>query len=82
MKFEKYLFNLSLNNFSVTKYSDNKEIVLVVEKEEEAVSDPLVFEDKSKYETWLDTIVDENDMYYNKARALFDVINAIENKRE
>ena len=77
MQFEKYVFSTGFNDLSIAKYSnDNGNVLIQIEdhngksKQHESAS----FTSEDEYETWLDSITDENDQHYNKARAVSDVL--------
>lgn len=79
-KFEKFLFGTFLNSFGVAKYRDEKgRITLKIEHAERGVTKgfPIFFDSESKYDIWIDNIVDDETATYNKAEAVNRVINAI-----
>ena len=77
--FQKSLFGLYLNSVGVDKYeSADGQIKLVVTHA--AKGDTKItrtFDNEDAYEIWLDSVVDDNDYYYNAANALNSVLSAL-----
>lgn len=79
-KFDGILFDTFFNSKGVYRYRDkNGRIKLAVGYAlEDDTNDYKIFDRWDDYETFIDRVVDSNDYYYNKARALLSVISAIE----
>jgi len=82
--FQKSLFSMYINSRGVDKYeSESGEIKLVVTHAVDGDTGTFrTFGNEEEYEAWIDSVVDESDFYYNKARALNSVLNELEGQAE
>lgn len=82
--FQKALFNTSLNLWGVDQYeSEQGQIKLVLTNSNSGDTDSIIqFDSEEKLEQWLDSVVSEQDYYYNKARALACVISKLDGEFE
>lgn len=79
-QFQKFVGDLFLNRLGVAKYTsiDGDKIMLKLEKVgTNRVLRTRYFDNQEEFELFLDTVTDEDDRYYNKARFVNDVINAL-----
>jgi len=79
-RFEKFIFTTSLNSEMVGKYvSKTDKIRLIAENNDNMINKNSVIDFKNDEEcsTFIDKKCGENDQYYNTARALQSLINAI-----
>ena len=77
MKFEKYVFGLALNGWSVAKYTSGEEIRIVAEHSDYANDGEKTFPNENEYICWIDGIVDDETATYNKALAVKLVLDAL-----
>ncbi|MEE9338663.1 MAG: hypothetical protein V3U87_11335 [Methylococcaceae bacterium] len=72
------MFNLGINDWFVSKYSDGTRIKLV---EENPVSGETgfkkLFKSKDTYNDWIDNVVDDETASYNQAQALTLLFEAL-----
>ena len=80
MKFEKFLFGVALNGWSVGKYSDGERVILVAEHITKPDAESKEFDSEDDYENWIDNIVDSETAIYNQAQAVRLVLDALEGK--
>lgn len=76
MKFQRYLYSVSLNGLSIAKYADGDKVVLIAEKDGDAVSsyDELRFDDSDKYIEWIDKLIGGRDEFSANAQIVNDVL--------
>ena len=77
MKFDKYVFGIALNGWSIAKYMDGEKVKIVAEHSDHDDDGEMIFDSEDAYETWINGIVDDKTAIYNKAQALNLVLDAL-----
>ncbi|MCP4705724.1 MAG: hypothetical protein GY865_14085 [candidate division Zixibacteria bacterium] len=77
MEFEKYLFRTALNSWRIAKYSDGSRVKLIAEHDKRGEAESIEFENIDEYETWIDSIVDDETALYNQALGVKLVLDAL-----
>lgn len=69
-----------LNSWGVDKYesNDGKIKLVVTHANKGDTKNTMTFDNENSYEQWIDSIVQEDDWYYNKARGLSSVLDAMQ----
>jgi len=80
-KFEKFMFGMRVSDNAVVKYTNEKGQIRIVREydncNESKVFEKMYFENQEEFENFIDSVVSDEDAVYNKANALWNLIDAM-----
>jgi len=79
LKFNTYVFDMRLNNLAVARYDheNSEKVTLRVENINDKILSKLTFKNSEEANNFIDEHCDSGDQFYNRARALNNLIDAI-----
>jgi DNA-binding sugar fermentation-stimulating protein len=76
-KFERFLFNVSLNNHSISKYTNDSGQIKLCHEYNQTVKNSTIVDSESKYDDFLDAVLDPKKVSDNSAAKLDAVLNQL-----